>query len=168
MLYTITIRKLISNISNCDWLSKNDLFVTINLGKSNRRTTVKWNDNHPEWNESFLFEIEPNENTDYFLLTINDDDKYSKSESIISERIKINKGSIINQDTDNLSISHGITNYKLNNTIDKLNDELSNFNIKYKELEKKNKKYENIIKNTNGFLFNTKKNIIKILSENDL
>ena len=37
-----------------DWLSSNDLFVLVKYGNQVRRTTVKWNNNNPVWNEVFL------------------------------------------------------------------------------------------------------------------
>ena len=81
--------------------------MIIKFGDENRRTTVKWNNNKPDWNESFIFNIDLNINTSFFL-TINDADQYSKDEKITSEKIKINTSKIQEFKTDYLSISHGI------------------------------------------------------------
>ena len=150
MLYTITINNLIADIKDCDWLSKNDLFVEIEFGKEKRRTTVKWDDNKPQWNESFIFNIDLNKYKS-FLLTINDADYYSKNEKIISEKIKINTSDVVNDNTEYLSIAHGNTHHNLYNIINQLKADkttLINDNKKLKD-----------------FLFGIKKNIVKVLSK---
>tara|TARA_B100001057_G_C22824436_1_gene940799 strand:+ start:1365 stop:1883 length:519 start_codon:yes stop_codon:yes gene_type:complete len=172
MSYHISILKLITNIKNCDWLSKNDLYVEIELGEEKRRTMVKWNDNEPVWNESFLFNIDVKKHLSFYL-TIKDEDKYSKSEKIITEKVKINIGPILSTDTDFLSISHGIINYEANKkykklqqdnkTIVKYNNKLvDDFNTSQNELDKITKEKERLKEH----LFTMKKSIVKVLSQN--
>ena len=172
MSYCISILKLITNIKNCDWLTKNDLYVEIELGEEKRRTMVKWNNNEPVWNESFLFNIDVKKHLSFYL-TIKDEDKYSKSEKIITEQVKINNGSILTIDTDFLSISHGIMHYEENKkykileqdnkTIVKYNNNLiDDLNTSKNKLHKTIKE-KDILKN---HLFTIKKSIVKVLSEN--
>tara|TARA_Y100000389_G_scaffold7491_1_gene7193 strand:+ start:151 stop:684 length:534 start_codon:yes stop_codon:yes gene_type:complete len=173
MFYTITINNLITNIKECDWLTKNDLFVEIEFGKEKRRTMVKWNDNKPSWNESFIFNVDLNK-FQSFLLTINDADNYSKNEKIVSEKIKINNSAVVSNETDYLSITHGISDYNLYNIIDELKAEkttLKNYNHRLindvDKLKSKITHCETNIKDMKDFLFGMKKNIIKVLSNNN-
>ena len=171
MLYTITVKNLITDIKECDWLTKNDLFVEIKFGDENRRTTVKWNNNKPDWNESFIFNIDLNINTSFFL-TINDADQYSKDEKITSEKIKINTSKIQEFKTDYLSISHGITNFNLYDILESSKNDkeelkvynnrlIKDINDLKKELLESNQKNKDLKK----FMFQIKKNIIKELSK---
>ena len=171
MLYTITVKDLITDIKECDWLTKNDLFVEIKFGDENRRTTVKWNNNKPDWNESFIFNIDLNINTSFFL-TINDEDQYSKDEKITSEKIKINTSKIQEFKTDYLSISHGITNFNLYDILESSKNDkeelkvynnrlIKDINDLKKELLESNQKNKDLKK----FMFQIKKNIIKELSK---
>ena len=74
-----------------DWLSSNDLFVLVKYGTQVRRTTVKWNNNNPAWNESFVFE-DCDEKT--ITLSIYDEDAYSKSDKVQEYAVNIKKGEI--------------------------------------------------------------------------
>ena len=56
----VKILKFIKNIKAQDWLSASDLFMVIKYNNSERRTKVINNNNKPEWNESFLFDIKDN------------------------------------------------------------------------------------------------------------
>ena len=58
MLY-IEIINLNSKI-NGDIFSKPDFFIKIIYGEQVRVTTTKWNNNNPQWNESFLFQLQEN------------------------------------------------------------------------------------------------------------
>ena len=74
----LKIGKLASPIKNYDWLNKNDLFVLIKYGDQVCRTTTKWNDNQPEWNESFIF----HEKNDNIEICLYDEDSWSKDEIV--------------------------------------------------------------------------------------
>ena len=54
MIY-LKIRSLINNSETADLFTKNDLFIEIEYGDNNRKTTTLWNTNAPIWNEIFLF-----------------------------------------------------------------------------------------------------------------
>ena len=82
----VTVNQLNSSIKNYDWLNKNDLFVIIKYGTQIRRTTTKWNDDHPEWNESFLF---TKNDDDTIEVSLYDEDSWSKDETIKSDSIKL-------------------------------------------------------------------------------
>ena len=158
MLYTITIHKLIRNIKNIDWLTKNDLFVTIRFGDECRRTMVKWNNNRPIWNESFLFDIDITvHNT--FLLEIGDEDNYSMSENIVTEEINVTHNYKFEENTDFLSISHGITNYDIINENRILKGTTE-------EAFKKCDMYEKIVSKNTELLETLKKNLSKVIHNN--
>ena len=87
-----------------DWLSSNDLFVLIKYGNQTRRTTVKWNNNNPTWNEGFLFD-ESDEKT--IVLAIYDEDSYSKSDKVQEYAVNIKNGEIKKYKTKYLEIEMG-------------------------------------------------------------
>ncbi len=120
MLYFINIISLCESVKKSDWISKNDLFVTLEIGDEKRRTTVIWNDNNPIWNESFIFNILDNDSNE-LTLTIYDEDSYSKSEKIVSEKININMGDLVDEKTKHLNIKHGLLGLK---------EQLENDNLK--------------------------------------
>ena len=124
-----------------DWLSSNDLFVLLKYNKEVRRTTVKWNNNNPTWNEGFLFD-ESDEKT--IVLAIYDEDAYSKSEKVQEYAVNIKNGEIKKYKTKYLEIEMGtmvpqsnllesekkIKEYEklsndMKNKVEKLNDEKS-------------------------------------------
>jgi len=123
-----------------DWLSSNDLFVLIKYGNQVRRTTVKWNNNSPVWNESFIFE-ETDEKVIY--LSIYDEDAYSKSDKIQEYGVNIKNGEIRKYKTKYLEVEMGtlvpqsdylelekkIANYK--ESLDKRQEIIDNLNEKY-------------------------------------
>lgn len=87
-----------------DWLSSNDLFVLLKYNNEVRRTTVKWNNNNPTWNESFLFD-ESDEKT--IVLSIYDEDAYSKSDKVQEYAVNIKNGEIKKYKTKYLEIEMG-------------------------------------------------------------
>ena len=87
-----------------DWLSSNDLFVLIKYSNQTRRTTVKWNNNNPTWNESFIFN-ESDEKT--IVLSIYDEDAYSKSDKVQEYAVNIKNGEIKKYKTKYLEIEMG-------------------------------------------------------------
>ena len=141
MKYFIQICELLKEIKNTDWFSKNDLFITINVGGQIGRTTVKWNNNIPVWNEQFIFDIDSVE-TDKIVFTICDEDSYSKSEQLVTEEKNINLNEIIDDTTKFLKIKHGIfelntkkENEKLKNENEKLKNENEKLSTEKKALE---------------------------------
>ena len=82
-MFYIKIKKLDVNLKSKDFFSKNDLFVIIKFSGQERKTTTKWDKNHPVWNESFLFEenLEINNKDGYKLdLYVYDEDTWSADE----------------------------------------------------------------------------------------
>ena len=108
MLY-LKILDLNNNINNGDWMSKNDLYVKIQYGNQSRRTMVLWNNNNPKWDESFVFDINKEEE---IIFEICDEDVYSKSEILKKYKMKVNLGKVRKIKTDFLNIEMGIMNYE--------------------------------------------------------
>jgi len=84
----LCINKLIHNLRDVDWFTKNDLFISIKYGVQERRTNVKWNNNKPEWNESFIFEEEDNEQK--IICEIYDHNMWSPSQRLGIDTFDIN------------------------------------------------------------------------------
>ena len=108
MLY-LKILDLNNNINNGDWMSKNDLYVKIQYGNQSRRTMVLWNNNNPKWDESFVFDINKEEE---IIFEICDEDVYSKSEILKKYKMKVNLGKVKKIKTNFLNIEMGIMNYE--------------------------------------------------------
>lgn len=83
----IKINTVIKDIKPSDWFSKNDLFVIVKYNNLLYRTTTRWNNNKPEWNETFLFDYD--ENINEIEVKLCDDDKWSKDEILLTEKIYI-------------------------------------------------------------------------------
>ena len=105
-MYYIQIKKIIKPLTSLDWFSKNDLFVLIKYGNQIRRTSVLWDNNNPEWNEAFIFDVKPD--IDKISLSIYDEDSWSKSEKIAEEEIDANLDIIKEINTNYLVITHGL------------------------------------------------------------
>lgn len=163
MKYFIEICEMLKEIKETDWFSKNDLFVTITIDDQIRRTTVKWNHNKPVWNEQFIFDIDT-VNTSKIILTICDEDSYSKSETLIKEEKKINLKEIIEDTTKFLKIKHGIFSFKLKMEYEELKRE-------YEKLKVENVKFSTEKKALEGDLKTIEKNYEKnkkIIQTNNL
>ena len=146
MRYGVTINRLISKISSDDWFSKNDLFVVVKYKDQRRRTSVVWDANEPVWNESFLFDINMNDD-EPLLFTICDEDVYSKSEKLIEEKLYLNLNKEKQELTAHLSITHGIINYDLM-------DRNLNLTTKLEEKELECSKMKTIISSLNTAMDN--------------
>jgi len=120
-----------------DWLSSNDLFVLIKYGDQKRRTTVKWNQDAPIWDESFIFEITTEKN---LIFSIYDEDAWSKSDKVQEYAVPIKTGEIKKYKTKFLEVEMGDPNYQKNKAISELEK-------KKLQLEKDNKTNETQIKN---------------------
>ena len=136
-MFYIKIKKLDVNLKSKDFFSKNDLFVIIKFSGQERKTTTKWDKNHPVWNESFLFEenLEINNKDGYKLdLYVYDEDTWSADEILKRESIKIEKNQSIKQATVcGINIEYGFVKCLSYNN--------------YNELSNKNKIYEKNINN---------------------
>ena len=82
-MFYIKILNLYNKLDNNDFLSKNDLYVTINYNGYNRDTSTKYNTDLPSWNEDFLFPI--NYNID--ICTIEIKDKNMSSDKLVLKQI---------------------------------------------------------------------------------
>lgn len=111
-----------------DWFSKNDIYVKINYGEQSRRTTTKWDENNPQWNESFLFD--KNEKINTLTLELYDSDKWSSDEVLEKYSYKINY-----KNTQTKKI-------KIGKLLIELGDLFASHNDKIKTLSKRCKKYE--------------------------
>ena len=127
MLY-IEIININSKI-NCDLFSKPDFFIKIIYGNQVRVTTTKWNNNNPEWNESFLFEINDNEIQSQISLEL-----YEK-DSIITKECLIEKNTFEIDNTKIKSYQKGIFNIKMGNIYFEL---VENMKQQYNKLEIEN------------------------------
>lgn len=93
-------------LKSLDWFSKNDLFVVLKYGNQIRRTSVLWDNNDPQWDEAFIFDLKPN--IDKLIIGIYDEDSWSKSEKIVEETINIHLDCLQEINTNYLTIIHGL------------------------------------------------------------
>ena len=70
-------KEFLEHIDNGHHFKKDDLFVVIEYGEQKRQTTVKKDTLTPQWNEEFLFDINPSKN---ILCKIYDFNSWSKNE----------------------------------------------------------------------------------------
>ena len=63
----VKIISLNSKVKDQDWFSKNDLYIELVYGDQIHRTTVKWNNDNPKWNETFLFDYVENQKMKFEL-----------------------------------------------------------------------------------------------------
>ncbi len=136
MRYGVTINRLISKIDNREWFSKNDLFVIIKYKNQCRRTSVVWNSNEPVWEEGFILDVNI-EDDEPIILTICDEDVYSKSEHLIEEQLPVNFNKERQDSTGHLSITHGILNYELMEKNVSLTRQLEKNELKCSTMKKK-------------------------------
>ena len=126
MLY-IEIINLNSKI-NGDIFSKPDFFSKIIYGEQVRVTTTKWNNNNPQWNESFLFQLQENITSQISL------ELYEK-DSIITKESLIEKKTFEIDNTKIKSHQKGIFNIKMGNIYFEL---VENMKEQYHKLEVEN------------------------------
>jgi len=156
MLY-IKIKNLTKSIDDCEWFSKNDLFIKLQYGNQHRRTEIKWNDNNPIWNEIFIFEYIQNEyiQNEYIQIQICDENSWSPNAILVETMLPIKNKEIMAYTNKYIEYDMGDPiyhyntkiqnllecNYELNNKYDevlKQNDIIQkNADIKYNELMKK-------------------------------
>ena len=135
MLY-LKIIKLNQLLSNNDMFSKNDIFVSIRYGEQERRTTIKWNNNQPEWGESFVFPINHSDKTISFQLY--DADNWSECEIVGEEIVDIHFEQLKEITTEFLVIEIGNIFYDMDQYITKLENAQNQTNKEINELKKEN------------------------------
>ena len=118
--------KNINSLTNGDLFSKPDFFIKIIYGNQVRVTTTKWNNDKPEWNESFLFET-GNENNISLEL-------YEK-DTIITKESLIQKNTFEIDNTKIKSHQKGIFNIEMGNIYFEL---IENMKEQFNKLEIKN------------------------------
>jgi len=84
-MLVLKVDKIMKDVGRHDWFKKNDLFLVCKYGNQTRRTTTKWNNNDPTWDEVFLFESDHNE----LEVSLYDEDKFGKNELILNETISV-------------------------------------------------------------------------------
>ena len=94
-MFGIEIKRVVNNLAfgnlfvNQDYVTENDLFVTVKYGDEIRRTTTKWDVKIPIWNEFLTFPY--NKNVNSIIISLLDDDMYSKNECFFKDEIKLDK-----------------------------------------------------------------------------
>ena len=105
-----------------DFLSKNDLYVTINYNGYKRDTSIKYNTDLPTWNEEFLFPI--NYSIDTFIIEIKDKNM-SSDKLLLKQIVHVNYHDLKDLYIDNkLCIQFGDIFYKKDYEINSLNNKI--------------------------------------------
>ena len=182
MIYLyICINKLIKNLNEVDWFSKNHLFISIKYGIQERRTNVKWNNNKPEWNESFIFEISEDKNENIvdeqkIICEIYDHNMWSPSQRLGVDIFNVNLEELKNKQGKYLDVTIGnllfkkevivnlltLKNTKLKKDIEKLNTSIKGLNDDNKKLYDENinnERDDHKIQDINNALENTIQNL---------
>lgn len=152
----IKINKLTNNLKEVDWFTKNDLFIMIKYGNQERRTNVKWNNNEPEWNESFIFEEDNDNNNDsnsnnkekYIICEIYDHNMWSPSQRLgvdkfdfYLEELKTVKGKYLEITLGDIFFKKEVTLNLLTLKNNKIKDDKKKLDIQYKKINEENIKY---------------------------
>ena len=141
-----TIYKLISENLTEKVFKKNDLFVIIQCNNKIYRSTVKWNENKPIWNEQYIFNELFNKKNLKIKLKLCDADKAGKSEVLYTDEFTIKKGvkcekKVLSGVETEWEFVELITNEEkdaLNEKCNKLETYGKNLEGKIEELEKNN------------------------------
>ena len=150
-MFYIKIINLYNKFDTNDFLSKNDLYVTINYNGYKRDTSIKYNTDLPTWNEEFLFRI--NYSIDTFIIEIKDKNM-SSDKLLLKQIVHVNYHDLKDLYIDNkLCIQFGDIFYKKDYEINSLNNKIVDLEKVNDNLKKNNniltEKIENIKKIAN-------------------
>ena len=141
MLY-LKIKDLNKKLEEGRFFTQNDLFVKIKYGKQERVTTTLWDNNNPNWNEAFIFDLE--DEKEELILELYDKDTYSRDELLYTTKFKPD----LNSDIKHVSISI--------------------FNVMYGNIMKNTYKLKGenkIVKKKNAILKKENENLRKIINK---
>lgn len=158
MLY-IKILKLNKPVAHKDTFSKNDMFIELQYGSQSRRTTIKWDQSQPEWDESFVFPIKTNQDT--INLQLFDADNWSDCEMIGQEEVIVNLERIQKIKTTLFIIEMGNIFYELEEHITKIENESE-------EMKKHNFKLESEKEDTNNSITDLNQQITNLQNKNSI
>ena len=142
-MFYIKINDLLTEVENNDFLSKNDLYVSLRYNNIIKNSTIKFNNNKPIWNETFLFNV--NHEIKDFTMELRDKNTVDSDRLIFAIIIDVNYGEIRNEVAENISFDYGNIFYYKDCKIGdlKLNiEELKKDNL---ELQGKILKIKNIV-----------------------
>jgi len=134
MLY-IKINDLLTEVENNDFFSKNDLYVSLRYNNIVKNTTIKFNNNKPVWNETFLFNINP-EIKD-FILELRDKNTIDSDRLLFTIIIDVNYNEIKTEFEEYISFDYGNIFYNKNLIINELKDIIENLKNDNFELQNK-------------------------------
>lgn len=127
MLY-LKIKKLSDFLDTKQWNGANDFRILIEYGTQKRNTTILWDNYNPVWNESFLFDL--NKNEDKIIIKLAEEDKYGKTKILMETTIIAHDGKIKSNENELVKYEIGNIFFKNNIQIMKLKHKLENLNIK--------------------------------------
>ena len=142
MLY-IKINDLLTEVESNDFFSKNDLYVSLRYNNIIKNSTIKFNNNKPIWNETFLFNVNP-EIKD-FTMELRDKNTVDSDRLIFAIIIDINYGEIRNEVAENLSFDYGNIFYYKDCKIGDLKVNIEELKKDNLELQEKLLKIKNIV-----------------------
>ena len=142
-MFYIKINELLKEFENNDFFSKNDLYVSLRYNNIVKNTTIKFNNNKPVWNETFLFNINP-EIKD-FILELRDKNTIDSDRLLFTIIIDVNYNEIKTIFEEYISIDYGNIFYNKNLIINELKDINENLKNDNFELQNKLLKIKNII-----------------------
>jgi len=142
-MFYIKINELLKEFENNDFFSKNDLYVSLRYNNIIKNSTIKFNNNKPIWNETFLFNVNP-EIKD-FTMELRDKNTVDSDRLIFAIIIDINYGEIRNEVAENLSFDYGNIFYYKDCKIGDLKVNIEELKKDNLELQEKLLKIKNIV-----------------------
>jgi len=134
-MFYIKINELLKEFENNDFFSKNDLYVSLRYNNIVKNTTIKFNNNKPVWNETFLFNINP-EIKD-FILELRDKNTIDSDRLLFTIIIDVNYNEIKTEFEEYISFDYGNIFYNKNLIINELKDIIENLKNDNFELQNK-------------------------------
>ena len=142
-MFYIKINDLLTEVENNDFFSKNDLYVSLKYNNIVKNSTIKFNNNKPIWNETFLFNVNP-EITD-FRMELRDKNTVDSDRLIFAIIIDVNYGEIRNEVAENISFDYGNIFYYKDCKISDLKYNIEELKKDNLELQGKILKIKNIV-----------------------
>ena len=142
-MFYIKINDLLTEVDNNDFFSKNDLYVSLRYNNIIKNSTIKFNNNKPIWNETFLFNV--NSEMNDFTMELRDKNTVDSDRLIFAIIIDVNYGEIRNEVAENISFDYGNIFYYKDCKIHDLKLNIEEFKKDNLELQEKILKIKNIV-----------------------
>lgn len=109
MYYFIKISKITEKLEKIDSFSMSDFYVEITYNNSTRITTTKWNNDLPEWNETFIFP----DRAKNIKISLMENNRWCSSNAVKEEFLEIlDDGNLTTTVCSFIEVEHGYVTVK--------------------------------------------------------